>query len=562
MKRLIVLTTIMILLLLSWSNVLAEDSQVITGISLEGNNIISDQEILSVIKTKAGDILDEKQLKADMEAIYDLGYFQDVKVSFEVYQGGLKAIFELVEYPVVKEIVFKGNQAYEQATLFKMTEVEAGKILNHQKLVNTRKKIEQKYHDDGYILARFTDINISPEGVLTFEINEGYLNKIILKGNEKTKDFVILRELNLKEDQVLNIKEIQKGIQKLVRLNFFENIEPELERVDNESNKVDLVIKVTEAKTGNLGAGVTWSSKDGWLGFVNVKERNLLGNGQSLGFSWEFGGVTNYSLNFHEPWLSGTPTSFGISLYDKTADGSDALKGEYEEHRQGGSISLGHKVIKEWYGKVRFKLENSEIDWKNNTYTEDGKEYKLIDESNSVRSLTLQVSRDTTNHPFNPTEGVIDIFSIEYAGQVLGGDANFTKYNADLRRYYPGFKPNHAWALRLNTGIGDGDMPELEKYRLGGSETLRGYDHGTFSGNDMLLLSAEYRFPIAENFTGVIFADGGNTWDSLDDIDFSEIHYSLGAGLRMNTPIGMIRLDYGFNEDGDGQPHFSIGQTF
>ncbi|MCG8515437.1 MAG: BamA/TamA family outer membrane protein, partial [Halanaerobiales bacterium] len=102
----------------------------------------------------------------------------------------------------------------------------------------------------------------------------------------------------------------------------------------------------------------------------------------------------------------------------------------------------------------------------------------------------------------------------------------------------------------------------LEKYRLGGSETLRGYDYGSFSGNNLLLLKVEYRFPIVDNFTGVVFADGGNTWDELAEIELGELHYSLGLGIRMNTPIGMIRLDYGFNEDGGGQPHFSIGQSF
>ncbi|MCG8516178.1 MAG: BamA/TamA family outer membrane protein, partial [Halanaerobiales bacterium] len=102
----------------------------------------------------------------------------------------------------------------------------------------------------------------------------------------------------------------------------------------------------------------------------------------------------------------------------------------------------------------------------------------------------------------------------------------------------------------------------LEKYRLGGSETLRGYDYGSFSGNNLLLLKVEYRFPIVDNFTGVVFADGGNTWDELAEIELGELHYSLGLGIRMNTPIGMIRLDYGFDEEGSGQTHFSIGHSF
>jgi len=452
MNKITIITILIILVLPGfWSNVLADNNEIITGIALEGNNIISDQEILPLIKTSSGDLLDEKQLKADMEAIYEKGYFQDVRVSFEVYQGGLKAIFEIVEYPVIKEIVFKGNRSYDRTELLNLTKVESGKILNHQKLVETRKKIEQKYFDDGYVLARFKDIDISPEGILTLVINEGYLNKIVIKGNEKTKDFVILRELEINEGEVLNVKKIQEAYPRLIKLNFFESIEPELKRVEEADNSADLVIEVTEAKTGNLGAGVTWSSRDGWLGFVNIKERNLMGNGQTLGFDWEFGGVTNYSLNFYEPWLMDTPTSFGVSIYDKRADTTSG-DDKYNEHRQGGSISLGHEIVNDWYGKVRFKLEDSEIDWEDDS---------LTDDSYSVRSLTLQASRDTTNHPFNPTEGAIDTFSIEYAGQMFGGDANFTKYNADIRRYYPGFKLDDntrageipSWWLRIIKGL-------------------------------------------------------------------------------------------------------------
>lgn len=279
-------------------------------------------------------------------------------------------------------------------------------------------------------------------------------------------------------------------------------------------------------------------------------------------FDWNFGGTTSYSLNFQEPWLMNTPTSFDIGLYNKTSDSSDSTKGDYEEHRQGGSISFGHALSEEWYGKGSLKLESSTLNWKSTDYQIDGKQKPLVDESNNLHSLTLKVSRDTTNQPFNPTTGAIDTLELEYAGRALGGDVNFTKYNLDLRRFYPGFKNNQAWALRLKTGIGDGNLPELEKYRIGGAETLRGYKSGTFSGNDMLLLNLEYRFPIADKFTGVLFADSGNTWNSLDEVNLGEMHYSLGAGVRMNTPIGQVRLDYGFDEEGAGMPHFSIGQTF
>ncbi len=532
------------------------DGQIISGIVLEGNENVAEQEIFSQIETEVGSFLDEEILKADLQRIYELGYFQDVSISFKSYQGGLKAIFELIEYPLIKEIIITGNHSYSDEKFLSLLNIEKGKVLNHTKLVSGRKNIDRLYQDNGYILAGFKDIDISDEGILELEYNEGYINEIIIKGNEKTKDFVILRELEFAEGDILNINKLQKSFQKLVRLNLFQDFNPQLERVASEENTANIVLELTEAKTGNLGGGVTYSSRDGWLGFVNVSERNLMGNGQTLEFDWKFGGVTNYSINFYEPWLLGTETSFGIGLYDTSSDGKELINDvyeEYNEHRRGGSISFGHKLIEDWNGKVRFRLEDSAIDWANDA--------KPTEEA-SVRSLTLQVNRDTTNHPFNPTNGAADIFSIEYAGQALGGDHNFTKYNLDLRRFYPGFRQEHAWGVRLKAGTAQGDLPTLEEYRIGGSETLRGYDKGTFSGRDMLLLNLEYRFPIVENFTGVIFTDAGDTWDDNEKIDLGDLNYSYGAGVRMNTPIGQIRLDYGFNDQGEGQPHFSIGHAF
>ncbi|MFW5981989.1 MAG: BamA/OMP85 family outer membrane protein [Halanaerobiaceae bacterium] len=559
MKKYFILTFVLILMFVAFNVVsFAEEEagiQIISAIALDGNDNVGDDEILSVIETKVGKLLDEEKLKSDLEAIYDLGYFQDVGVNFEPYQGGLKAIYEIVEFPVIEEIIIEGNESYSDQEIIELLGVESGQVLNQKDLADGRMAVEEMYHENGYVAASFVDIDLRDESVLFLEINEGYINEIILEGNDKTEDYVVMRELDFSEGDVLNTEKMQRSFQKIVHLNLFEDFNPQIKPLENDSNKFDVVINLSEAKTGNLGAGITWSSSKGWLGFINIQERNLLGKGQTIGFNWEFGGVTNYSINFHEPWLFDTPTSFGISLYDTTEKRKrDSL--EYKEHIRGGYLSLGHSLIDEWKGRIRYKLENSTEDKKD----DDGN--LLEPESASVRSLTLQVNRDTTDHPFHPTSGAIDTFSVEYAGQVLGGDSDFTKYNFDMRRFYSGFRDEHAWALRAKAGFSDGELPGVEKYQLGGSESLRGFENGEFHGSEMLLLNAEYRIPIADKFTGVIFTDAGNAWEGSESIDLSDLRYSLGAGLRMNTPIGQIRLDYGFNDEGIGQPQFSIGQAF
>lgn len=536
-------------ILISASVIAAEGSQIITGLEVEGNQRITTEEILEVLETGIGSPLDEEILKADLQRIYDLGYFQDVSVSFEVYLGGLKAIFEVVEYPVIKDIIIEGVQSYSEEEFLSLLGIEKGEVLNHNKILEGRREIERVYQEAGYILAMFTDLNISEEGILKVKFNEGYINDIIIKGNEKTRDFVILRELEFAPGDVLNMNILQNSFQNLVRLNLFAEFNPYLERVSIWENTANIIIEVVEGKTGLLGAGVTYSTKDGWLGFVDIQERNLLGNGQTLGFQWQFGGITNYSLNFYEPWLLGTRTSFGIGIYDRTSKGINVDK----VHRRGGNILLGHNLINEWDGMIKYSVEN---------YKEfNDSDVSLADYESVLRSLTLQVDRDTTNHPFNPTGGAIDIFSVEYAGNFLGGTEDFVKYNLDMRRFYPGFKSNQAWGIRLKVGKGEGNL-EKRQYHLGGSESLRGYKSLEFSGDSLLLLNLEYRLPIADNFTAVVFADAGNVWDKGESISLGDLKYSIGAGLRMNTPIGQLRLDYGFNEDGSGQPHFSIGHTF
>lgn len=543
------LDSFVIFMLISASVLAAEGFQIITALELEGNQRVSSEDILAVIETEIGSPLDEEILKADLQRIYDLGYFQDVSVSFEVYLGGLKAIFEVVEYPVIKDIIIEGVQSYSEEEILSLLGIEKGELLNHNKILEGRREIERVYQEAGYILAMFTDLNLSEDGILKIKINEGYINDIIIKGNEKTKDFVILRELEFAPGDVLNMNVLQNSFQNLVKLNLFSEFNPQLERVSIWDNTANVIIEVVEAKTGLLGAGVTYSTKDGWLGFVDIQERNLLGNGQTLGFQWQFGGITNYSLNFYEPWLLGTRTSFGIGIYDRTSKGINVDK----VHRRGGNILLGHNLINEWDGMIKYSVEN---------YKEyDDADGSVPDYESVLRSITLQVDRDTTNHPFNPTGGAIDIFSIEYAGDFLGGTENFVKYNLDMRRFYPGFKDNHAWGVRLKAGVGEGNL-EKRQYHLGGSESLRGYKSMEFSGDSLLLMNLEYRLPIADNFTAVVFADAGNVWEKGESISLGDLKYSIGAGLRMNTPIGQLRLDYGFNEDGKGQPHFSIGHTF
>ena len=529
-----------------------EQGQEIVDIEVTGNINISKEVIMEQISTQPGDIVNQNNLREDMQSIYDLGYFQDVMINPESYERGIRLIFRIYENPLLEDINFDGNEVFSDEKLMEWLGLEKNEVLNTVKMNQGLENIMNMYEEKGYSLASIRDVGHT-NGVLHIEVSPGKLNTINLEGNEKTRDFVIFRNLEIEEDGIFSVDDLQDSYQNLSRLQYFEEITPEFSpAVDGDG--VDLTLNVKETTTGEFGlsGGYQHHTDDGggWIGQIYVEEKNLLGRGQELSFNWDFGSVTNYSLSFREPWLFGTEASFGTSVYDRTRDSQrDGI--EYEEHRRGGNLSLGHPITDEWDGNIRFKIENTTTDWEDD-----------VRDFDRTRSITLTGDRDTTNHYLSPTSGGRDTLSVEYAGPVLGGDQDFTKYNLHIRRFFPGFTEDHAWALRTKIGAGDGDIPNPERYRIGGAETLRGYDRFSFDGKKKVLLGAEYRFPIVDMVNGVIFTDAGNAWDSKRDIDLGDLHKSVGAGVRLNTPLGMLRLDYGFNENQEGNFHFSLGETF
>ncbi|MFW5749246.1 MAG: BamA/TamA family outer membrane protein [Halanaerobium sp.] len=576
MKRnLLIGTAILVSLFLLFSGTAAaQDIPIdeITKISVEGNEHVSDSEILNAVSTEVGDQTNQENLRSDMQSVFDLGYFSDINIAFENYEGGLNVIFEVKENQVLKDIEVSGNEPiYSKEKVLNSLDLKLDTVLNVKKMNENLKSLQEQMQDDGYVLARYKDVNISDEGVLKVEISPGELDSIEISGNSKTDDDVILREMPIKPGEVVNINKVQNGFQNLSRLGFFENINPELQRVDEEENKAKLVINLEEAKTGNLQFGGGYSSNDGWIGFVDVSEKNLFGNGQNIGAKWQFGDTTTYSLNFEEPYLWDTDFSFGFNIYDRETERTTADDFDYTKKSRGGSISLGHPLPRDWETSLRYRIDDTEETWNETDSKEGIIEGEPIDEGdNELRSMTLSFNRDTSNNRFHPTSGSINNLNVEHAGDFLGGDKEFTKYNLDSRRYYPGFK-DHAWALRMKLGLSDprnasGGLGS-EEYNLGGSDSLRGYERSDFDdekidNNNLLLFNVEYRIPFNESFTGVIFTDAGNVWEERDSISLDDLDYGYGLGMRMNTPVGQLRLDYGWDEDSDGQLHFSIGNTF
>jgi len=545
--------------------------KIVTSIAVTGNSVVTEKAIMAVVKVQPGEAVVADKIKQDMQAIYELGYFFDVVSNFNEVPEGVQVIYTVMENPVLQDIVIKGNTKVTTDKLKSMLTVTKGNILNSKALNDNVRAMEQYYHDQGFILTKVSDVSMSPGGVLTLTVNEGMLEAITVKGNVKTKDYVITREMKLKPGQPFNVKDAKRSMQKIYNLGYFEDVNMKL-NPGKEPNAVVFETSVVEQKTGKFSIGGGYSQTDGMVGIIGLGDDNFRGTGDKVNIQWEFGGNAsratgsrNYQFSYTRPWLDAKQTSLGFSIYNMTNEYSDYYdstgdtRSTYYKNRKGWDMTLGRPQGE--YVQNYISLKN-----RDDSYVEpySGEDYStepayLKANFGVTRSISLNRVYDSRDNVFNPTEGNRISLTAEFAGKGLGGDFDFNKYTAESRNY---LKVGHAQVLafRETVGYADGTMPDSGRFAVGGSDSLRGYRDDQFKGNKMLAASAEYRFPVASKVEGVVFSDVGDAWTG-DGYKLNDLKASVGVGVRVSTPIGPIRLDLARGSQGT-RTHFSFGGQF
>ncbi|GBG58050.1 outer membrane protein assembly factor BamA [Sporomusaceae bacterium FL31] len=544
----------------------------VTAVNITGNTAVSESTILAAVKTKPGDTLAADNIKQDMQAIYELGYFFDVVANFTEVPEGVKVVYTVMENPALQDIVIKGNTKVPTDKILSLLGVAKGNTLNSKALNENARAVEQYYHDQGFILAKISDVSMSPGGVLTLTINEGVLEGIVVKGNEKTKENVITREMKLKPGEAFNVKDARRSMQKVYNLGYFEDVNMKL-NPGKDPNAVVLETSVVEQKTGTFSIGGGYSKSDGLIGIIELGDNNFRGTGDKVKIHWEFGGEAsnkNYELGYTRPWLDDKQTSLSFSFYDMTNEYSDyyddgGLRSTYDKKRHGWDVTLGRPQGEYAQNYVTFKNREDRymgwvegIDYAANTDPVYNQQY-LEDNFGTTRSISLAHILDSRDNVFNPTEGQRLSLTAEFAGRAFGGDFNFNKYTVEDRQYLKVGR-DHVMAFRVMMGYADGHMPDSGKFAVGGADTLRGYNDDQFKGDKMLTATAEYRFPVAKKVQGVVFTDIGKAWDG-EGYKLDDLEASAGVGVRVTTPIGPIRIDYAQGSNG-GKTHFSFGGQF
>ena len=563
--------------------------QLITKISVTGNKVTKAEDIEAVITTKPGMELTQEGLAKDLHAIYGLGWYYDLQPEFIKVPEGVQLVYHVLENPVYKQLEVEGNTKISDSEIEKILDLPKDEIINIKDVNIKVQRLEAEYNKQGYILARVADIRMLPDGTLLLLVNEGIVEDFKVKGNVKTKDYVITREMKLKKGEPFNAKDARRSMQRIYNLGYFEDVNIKL-NPGQEPNGVEIEITVVEMNTGTFGIGAGYSNADGFIGMVSVGDRNFRGTGDSVNVRWEFGGEDekNYEFTYVKPWIDDKETKATLMLYDVTNEYADYdidahEIARYDKKRRGQELTFSRRTDNEFISNY-ITLKNRDDIYKgmadgyegdrdqyyedkfnDSPYYEedwmphDGKS-RQKENFGVTRSITLGRVFDSRDNIYDPHEGKRIGYSVEWAG--LGGDFDFTKLTADWRYYYRAGGES-VWALNLGAGWADGDMPLSQRFSMGGSDTLRGYEDDQFRGNSMLKATLEYRFPIIKKVQGVLFTDNGYAWDKRheDEFDLGLIKNSIGAGLRINSPLGPVKLDYGWGDDG-GMFHFSFGGQF
>jgi outer membrane protein insertion porin family len=571
----------------------------IGSVDAQGIIVFPKKKILGLMSdTKRKKVLKDDLFKTDLAKItsfYRNNGYLDIKIAdpqITYSEENTKVnillnITEGVKY-TVGAINFIGNNVAKSDELVKALKFKKGEIYNQEKFDQSQQNIESVYADKGYIFMQLdakAKTNADTKLVdIDFGIEEGplvYVGQIFITGNDKTKDYVIRREILLKEGDSFNRSKLERTQQKIYNLGFFKEVH--LTPRPSGKDKVDLIFDVTEQQTNTISAGIGYSSVDKLLGTVELAIHNLYGRGQTLSVMYEIGALKKYyEISFTEPWLFGKPYSLGLGVFDKRSVkeydyydvNNDKIVNNYTEERKGATVNLGHNFMDFYTIGWAYKYEDVLLSG--------------VDEANTVlkpqqdagwqstSSLTTSFSRDSRDNIFDASSGSNNIISAQIAGGVFGGTNNFTKYIVESSWYF-----KTIWklvlALHAKAGITDrfgasGEVPIYEKFYVGGAETVRGYSYfgqigPADGGKSMMVLNIEYKLSIPQTPIQVaIFYDAGNAWSGINHESFN-LKEGIGAGIRFLTPVFPIRLDYGYglqHQPGEekAQWYFTIGQIF
>lgn len=573
--------------------VLATDVQIV-GASEELAEIVR-----NTIKTRAGEDTNDRQLQADVQAILATGLFTNARANTTTNAAGVEVVYT-VEPIVIQSLQLTNAQVLTPDVATKLFQPQLGSVISPSTISQSVKKINQWYATNGYVAAKVLAVHPSSLGVLTVDVIEPIVNSVTFRflnrdGKStnaqgeaiagRTKEEFLRREVNVKPGDVLSDRAVEEDLRQLYRTGLFRTVNVVLQ---NKSKQVDVIYDLTEKSTRNIGGGGGYDDDTGIYVNLDYQDFNFGGINDSVGIDVQASRrELQFATNFTSPYRASEPNRLGYQINafrrrgtSQTFDGDiDLPNGSNpREGRFGGGISV-QRPINNWQASLGFNYTRVSIRDRDGNISPTDELGNPLSFSGTgiddILALSFSAIKDERNDPQNPTQGSIISFSTEQSIPFGEGNIAMNRLRANYIQYVPvellGTKDQEVLAINLQGGTTIGDLPPYEAFNLGGLNSVRAYGEGEVgSGRSYVLASAEYRFPIFRPVGGVLFADFASDLGSGDTVlgepaivrSKPGYGFAYGAGLRIESPIGLLRADFGINNRGDSQVQFGIGQRF
>jgi len=582
-----------------------------------GNENLGDEELSAIMATREGTFLSflsemgtfkEKEFEADLQRItayyYNHGY---VEVSVNMPSIRLSRdkrylyitirIDEGAQYSV-GEVGVEGDLLSERDELMELVSLETDAVFNYGQMRQDIESLSDLYRNAGYAYVNITPLtrmNAQEHIVdLSYDITQGskvYFGRIEIVGNEKTRDYVIRRELRIEEGELFSAAKMRASEGRVGRLGYFDKVEI----TTQPGERPDLInarVEVNETRTGTFQVGAGFSSTESFIANAQISQANLLGRGQNLALQFQLSSIrTLFNIRFTEPWLLGTRWNSSVNLYNFEYAFQDFIRTS-----TGGDLTFGYplsevfdlKLDGDLVASLTYKLENVNIEPGGRRGSRTGAESSTLFQGGFTSSVRGGLFYDNRDNVRFPTSGQFHSGKVEFADRLMTLSENeFLKFDFETRWYFP-----IVWdfVLRLQGELGfvmnpdpNGTVPLFERYFVGGPSTVRGFERYTLGpirevasngsdpgasldefrvgGNKSLVFTAEVEFPIftAAGIKGVVFADMGNSFDNdqkfslVPDLltdpanDYEDsLRTAAGFGIRWLSPIAPLRFEWGF----------------
>ncbi|MGH7273973.1 MAG: BamA/OMP85 family outer membrane protein, partial [Nitrospiria bacterium] len=350
---------------------------------------------------------------------------------------------------------------------------------------------------------------------------------------------------------------IRLSVQRIYRLGFLSEVR--LNPISEEKLYVrDMLLSVKDRNAGAVDFGLGYGQEDRFRGFMEVSHRNLFGTGRRLSLRGDLSTIEEkYALNYKEPWLFSLPMDGRAGLVYQVENLQT-----FDQRTVGGTVGIDKSFTEHTKGSVQYQYEQSKCENIAPEAVLTPEDLERI----TLGSISPSLIRDSRDDPFNPTSGSVNGIIIKDAAMMLGSESQFVKVTLQSSWY----RSMSQWLVLAISGragyahtFGETEAIHCsERFFLGGRSTVRGYKQDNVGvpnetlinlqptgGNTMLLFNSELRFRVLKTLGLVLFVDGGNVWLEYTEIQLPQVKYTTGAGLRLNTPVGPLRLDWGYKLD-------------